>query len=51
MTANGIRALLKEKGKFCKSIAKFPFRDWSLAGMKNEDFEKLGNEFRSAKML
>ncbi len=49
ITAAGIESLLH--GDFNSSVEKFPFDDWSLEGVSDEDFMKLKLKFRATHMI
>ncbi|ODM95794.1 putative RNA-binding protein EEED8.10 [Orchesella cincta] len=49
ITAQGIQSLLT--GEFASSIEKFPFRDWSLRNMTEEEFHNMEIQFRSYNMV
>lgn len=49
LTVDGVRSLLN--GPFAESIAKFPFKNWSIASCSKEEFLQLSKEFRSSDML
>ncbi len=49
MTKKGIMALLA--GPFAETIERFPFRDWSLAGLTAEEFQEIEKKFRSYDMI
>ncbi len=50
ITKLGIDALLKGD-EFRESIEKFPFIGWSLADIPAQEFQKLGQQFRSSQMM